>query len=436
MRRLQEEHGSLPLALLATIVVTGLVSIVLASVASGQKQARFDADFEDALQVAEDGLDRAVVLVTSKARLSDFCVLNGTVYDGTAPECADPAPSTNGYKVDADFDETTRSWSIESSGADSSRTRVLQTRVEQDSLFQLAAFGKFFADFNGGNGADSYSSGTWSGGTFTEDTSVPLMCQGGPTGSPVTDVTAASQSDQYVCAPRKLNSGVVATNGRLKLKGQTTADTDAIEIHFARENVTDPLEGATGYCDGVPATCSEYPSGKLSYHRDPIELPDVSLDQCSSNEGAFPNATYGNTLPAGQVCFTDVTLDSDTVILGTPTDPTYILMSGTLRVPNGEAVNFDLTGAYPRPRPSGSLQIYSSDTGDSSLDFGNHAAISAVIYAPNAGFSGGAQGNVYGSLVAGSINNNGGWNFHYDAAAGQAPNLAPLVAADWVEAGT
>jgi hypothetical protein len=45
----------------------------------------------------------------------------------------------------------------------------------------------------------------------------------------------------------------------------------------------------------------------------------------------------------------------------------------------------------------------------------------------------GPQGNVYGSLIANSINNQGGWNFHYDEdLAGQALN-APVRIRNWRE---
>ncbi len=54
------ERGSLPLALMVTILVTGLVSVVTASVVMGQQQTRFDESYERALQLAEAGADRAL----------------------------------------------------------------------------------------------------------------------------------------------------------------------------------------------------------------------------------------------------------------------------------------------------------------------------------------------------------------------------------------
>jgi hypothetical protein len=76
--------------------------------------------------------------------------------------------------------------------------------------------------------------------------------------------------------------------------------------------------------------------------------------------------------------------------------------------------------------------IFSTGTGPT-LTFGNHAAVSAAIYAPSAAFGGGSQGNIFGSLVAGSINNNGGWNFHYDESLADVTDNAPLVGENWRE---
>ena len=67
------------------------------------------------------------------------------------------------------------------------------------------------------------------------------------------------------------------------------------------------------------------------------------------------------------------------------------------------------------------------------LRFGNHASFAGALYAPRAAFAGGAAGNIYGSLVTGSISTNGSWNFHYDEALGDVETEASYVVSDWVE---
>lgn len=414
-RSLHTEDGSLPMAMIAVIIVAGLVTTVLASVVSGHTQTRFDDNYETALQVSEDGLDRAKVMVTSRAQTDSFCLdSSGTV---TVGACTAPVPA-GGYQVEA-VKDTFEDWQLMASGESAGIERSIAVVLDAETVFSLAAFGKFFADFNGGNGADSYMSGTWdystSPASFTEDPA-PLLCSG------------------VICPARKTGNGIIATNGRLKLKGEVAANTDGFEVHFAMESDKigglTPRSGATGFCDGVPATCNEWPSGKLSYFRDEIALP-LLTPECDTTGTLpdFPNASTGNVLPAGPVCFDNVELDSDTLVDGTPTNPTRIYMRGTLRVGNDQTVNF----AGTKPRPALTLQIFSEDTGDVSLDFGNHAAFAGAIFAPNAGFAGGAQGEFYGSLIAGSINNNGGWNFHYDEALSDAASNAPYAEGDWVE---
>ena len=63
------ERGSLPLALMVTILVTGLVSVVTASVVMGQQQTRFDESYERSLQLAEAGADRALEAVAEGSDL-------------------------------------------------------------------------------------------------------------------------------------------------------------------------------------------------------------------------------------------------------------------------------------------------------------------------------------------------------------------------------
>lgn len=439
------------MALLVIIVMSALLTILTASVVAGQRQTRFDENFEQSLQVAESGLDRAAVLVQQRQQTDDFCI--ASTAPTTATTGCSATPAVGGWVVTADKDAT-GDWVLTSTGDENGTLRTLEQDVNINTLFNLAAFGKFFLDFNGGNGADSYRAGTWnfSSGTptytWTDATATTgLLCNGSKSGGAITDPTAASQSDAYICAPRATGNGVVATNGELKLKGQVADATDKIEIHYAKApNVADPLPGATGYCDGVPQTCSKPPS-VLSYHRDPIELPEP-VPPCSPTSVSFPNASTpkdgsGNYLLApGIHCFANVTMDADgaggapdVIIQGDALNPTRVYLTGTLKVENAAVINFKRKpdGNYlPIPRPPASLLIFSTGTGPT-LTFGNHAAVSAAIYAPSAAFGGGSQGNIFGSLVAGSINNNGGWNFHYDESLADVTDNAPLVGENWRE---
>ncbi len=431
--RLADDRGSLPIAMLAVLVVAALVSVVLSSVVTGQRQTRFDESFEQALQIAEVGLERMVALVESREATDSFTV------------CAAPpagCPVDGGQYWGEAVKDSADDWTIEAQGRASDGTvRSLQAVVDVRSLFNLAAFGKFFSDFNGGNGADSYRSGSWNLSvyprTFTQSDTGSNICMDG-TSSPA-DPSRSSDSDVRMCTPT--GNGVVATNGELFLKGGVIDDTDYVEIHHARDRISDPLPDATGYCKGVATTCSTpyetecdvrgAGAKKLQYCRDPIVLPSDPVTPPSAPTGAFDGA--GATLAAGVHVFTNVTLYTSTVVQGTPENPTIIYLTGKLAIPNREYVNFRTNAAGNKvPRPSPSLLIFSSGSGPA-LDFGNHASFAGAVYAPSAGFTGGAQGNVYGSMIAGSINNNGGWNFHYDEALAEVTVGAPLQASDWTE---
>jgi hypothetical protein len=51
------------------------------------------------------------------------------------------------------------------------------------------------------------------------------------------------------------------------------------------------------------------------------------------------------------------------------------------------------------------------------VTIGNNTKVAAAIYAPRSDCSGNpsnAQGEIYGSIICRTIDNNGGWQFNYD----------------------
>ncbi len=381
--------------MLAVLVVGSLVTVLVGTVVVGQRQTRFDQGFEQSLQVAEVGLERMVQLVESKQRSDDFSIGETAVPGGT-------------YRGAAD--RTGRNWTITATGTAADGTsRTISVDLLLTSQFGVAAYGRTLVGLRGANSADSYRSGSFDTlGQFTPRGGGSDICRGGVFADPL---RTADSSDTRMCRPT--GNGVVATNEELFLRGDVIAGVDRAEIHYARDNVADPLAGATGFCGGVTETCS---SPKLSYFREPIELePDPLVPPRDLvNLGSFS----GLSLPAGRQLYTNVSLDANTEIQGTPENPTVIYLTGTLEIPNQAVVNFT-TAADGRlvPRPPGSLLIFSGGIGPA-LRFGNHASFAGAVYAPRATFAGGAAGNIYGSIVAGSISTQGSWNFHYDDALG------------------
>ncbi len=410
---LRSERGSLPVAMLAVLVVGSLVTVLVGTVVVGERQTRFDQGFEQSLQVAETGLERMIHLVASGQRTDDFSL-------------ADTAVAGGRYQGVADRNR--RDWYLEATGtAPDGTSRTVSVTVAVESLFGVAAYGRTQVGLRGDNTADSYKSGTFDDlGAFTLLGDGSNICRSdGTTADPF---ATADSSGTRMCTPT--GNGVVATNEELFLLGGVIAGVDRAEVHYARDptKVADPLPGATGFCGGVTETCT---SPKLAYFREPIELePDPLVPPADlANQGSFA----GTSLPAGRQLYTNVTLDTNTVIEGTPENPTVVYLTGTLTIPNQAVVNFrqTLDGRWV-PKPSPGLLVFSAGVGPA-LRFGNHASFSGAVYAPRATFSGGAAGNIYGSMVTGSISTQGSWNFHYDDALGDVSTHARRVIRGWAE---
>jgi hypothetical protein len=407
----RSERGSLPVAMLAVLVVGSLVTVLVGTVVVGERQTRFDQGFEQSLQVAETGLERMIHLVASGQRTDDFSLVETAVAGGR-------------YRGVAD--RTRRDWYLEATGtAPDGTSRTVSVTVAVESLFGVAAYGRTQVALRGSNSADSYASGTFSDlGVFTLIAGGSDICRSdGTTADPF---NSAHSSGTRMCTAT--GNGVVATNEELFLLGGVINGVDRAEVHYAKEKVADPLPGATGFCSGVTETCT---SPKLAYFREPIELaPDPVVPPADlTNQGSFA----GTVLPAGRQLYTNVTLDTNTVIEGTPENPTVLYLTGTLTIPNQAVVNFRQTlDARWVPKPTPGLLIFSAGVGPA-LRFGNHASFAGAVYAPRATFSGGAAGNVYGSMVTGSVSTQGSWNFHYDDALGEVDTEARRVIRGWAE---
>ena len=406
MRGLRSEDASLPVAMLAIMAIGSLVTVLVGTVVIGQRQTRFDQGFEQSLTVAETGLERMVHLIRSKQRTDDFELAEVEVAGGRYRGVAERVPAGSGAPPEL------RDWLLTATGtAHDGTSRTISLTVEMRSLFGVAAYGRTQVGLRGSNTADSYHSG--------RDSSI---CENGGAADPF---ATSDSSGTRMCSPT--GNGVVATNEEMFLRGGVIHEVDRAEIHYAREVVAEPLPGATGFCGGVTETCL---SPKLAYFTEPIELePDPVMPPGDlTNLGSFS----GTTLPAGRQLYTNVTLDSGTVVEGTPGNPTILYLTGTLTIPNHTVVNFQSIGGRQVPRPPGGLLIFSAGVGPA-LRFGNHASFAGAVYAPRATFSGGAAGNIYGSIVAGSISTQGSWNFHYDDALGEVETEALNRTSGWTE---
>lgn len=420
-RTLSDDSGSIILSMLAVLVVSALLLVVGATIIAGQRQTTFDKTFEQALQIAEVGHNQMISLVQAKpdALQADVPVIEGTTTEGGT------------YRAEAVKDG--RFWRITAEGGTTGGPRrTVEAKIAFRPLFSLAAFGRTLVDFNGGNGADSFDSaeGTticWLG------SSTNYADPGSPTAA-----STGSATDVNMC--RESFGGAVATNEELNLKGGVAEKIDRAEIHNAREGVLDPLPDATGFCKGVTATCALFDGSSTArgkYYREPIELPAVTA--CDGFAGS-PTPFTGNEYAFGGRAYnlSTVTLTGATRFTGTVAQPTILCVSGKLTIQQQHLINFEQK-VYPdgatrwAPRRPGTLLIFMTAVGSASVEMGGNASLSAAVYAPNAAIICGPQGNVYGSLIANSIDNAGGWNFHYDTDLGNQMINAPVRLQDWRE---
>lgn len=349
-----DDEGSVVLALLLVLTLGGLSLALLAATVSHISSAERDKTFTGAAPVGDAGIGQGLLVLNS----------------GGVPPSSSQALTQSGRTTDwsgtAVVDPTFRaptSYTLSSTTRDAGR----QFRAEavQGRRFAVAAFADRSIVFNGSNSADSYNSRT---GT--------------------TNATGR---------------GRVGSNGSVTLHGASTT-VDGVDLY---DWTTSPNAGRCSHSGA--STCST----SLVTVPERFDLSSAAstsfiraeLNGCPTTALTSPTTT--STLPAGKSCYSSVKLQGDITIAG----PTVLYVSGDVVIEHHLKINYS-AGVVPNPSL---LQIYLLGT---TFNMNNHSTLVAAVYAPLATCRGGAQSNVYGSLVCGTIANTGGWGFHYDEALG------------------
>jgi hypothetical protein len=391
MRRcsFRDESASLPLVMLAAIVLGGVVISLAGYVAVGQRTARSDRDSNQAIQVADAGIQAAFsTLATtdpddaSLPNVGDSITIPGSVEEGTWTYTAERVARMR--------------YLVRSEGTFRDRTRAIEATIGPMSLFSLAAFADLRLEFSGGNGADSYNVSVGNTGNGSVGSNNEIVLKGNTAVDWVLRYSGAT-------APQ-ITNGVVITRDPA--------------IDSVDEPIYLPNEGAAAYAEGG-----------VCYEKVPIAYV-----------GQFP-LVKGKTY-----CFTTVEFPAgDHRLVGSsPNDPTiaptevdateptriYVAPGGNLEL-QGQGNNPCTGAACVNMAPEGEALPTSTQLGDGTakpraIDLeiylasgqvlaNNHSNIAAGIYAPASNCSGpNAQGNVYGSIVCRTIDAKGGWKFHYD----------------------
>lgn len=357
--RARGDEGSMLFAMVGVLLVSGLVVGILATVMMGQQSVRHDQRFDLAGQASDAGVQEAFFAINSLASSSTTTSLSST-----SPVTVDD--STYSWSASRPSSDSL-TWTVESTANSTvggvTTTRTVEAQVRQNSLFTLAAFADSTINFGGNNTATSY-----------------------PTAG----------------------LGVIATNGTISMNGTSTS-VEGITLYDWDANPT------SNRCSGLACSATTTTSGsKLDIDGAVATTGFIQsqIDECKS-AGAL-TSFVGTTIAARDepYCFTSFYADTQNfTVTGTGTARVFVEGGDVvLGNKNHSEVNYDV----PSQPDSIKLQIYTTGNTVSMYNQGN---IAAAIYAPNAacgGVSSNAQTDFWGSMICNTIDNVGGWTFHYD----------------------
>jgi hypothetical protein len=379
-RRVQGDDGNMMLFFLVLLVTVALATVALGTVYGGAISTRHDTKYTQALPPADSGVQQALYKFNN---------------DGTAPtsvpapptSCSNPAPTGSAPQWGAVQDVSNPLvWHVTSIGCSNGLTRKITADLVQQPRFSVGAFAEQGAGTHGtSSGVTSYG-GNGHLGTIGTNGSVSF------TGNPSVDKIMLFNYQ-----------GNNANPGRCDGQPCSYTDTNNPPSNTIVYTVTDPY----------PVTQADVPPGSP----DPNQFIHDQLNACEAVQGSLQpwvasqhNYTLVNT--GTPQCYSSVTFDDDTTISGaTSANPLQLYVSGNVTMTkNHQNVNF--TG---NTTPDASaFQIY---TAGATVSFTNQSAFVGLIWAPFAtcaGQTSSASSDIYGSMVCGTIDNQGGWNFHWD----------------------
>jgi hypothetical protein len=358
-RTLKEETGSIPLALLAIIVIGGLMAVLTSRVIMGQRTTLGDQRFTQALHRAEGGLEAGM-----------FAVRTGS-------------SDTSGSSSSGDYEWTTTNqapaeplrWTVTATGEVGGTERTLSVELEQRSRFAVAVFADKRIVFRGNNGASSYDSRS---------------------------------------GAKKTGNGVVGTNGQVSLLGKSTTVDGSYLYNWA----ADPSpERCSGNCAII--TYIDEPLALASDEE--MAFIEEGLDACSGPLLSWKASLNAGMLQPGTQCYDSMDFDQS-VTLAQPAQETILFVRGGVSFANDIAVNCCGSNTPTSSNLQIYVLGETDSPTGGAVKVGNRTDIAAAIYAPRSACGGNpsnARANLYGSLYCASVENQGGWSFYYDDALGE-----------------
>jgi type II secretory pathway pseudopilin PulG len=426
-----DDRGSIILALLAVIILTGVATVGLATAITGQTQTRRDNAFTQSLNSAETGLDSLVAEVKANPTAASIAPLTGTdpktgsTYSGTA------VCQTSGGCAGA-----TATWLVKASGTASRAghaiTRTVEEKVDLTSVYSVPLFGKTALNVGNNSGVNTYTNNQVGSATAGNEESIGSLL---------------GLSLINLWEPKDTTPGDAATDGTFTVTGtQNTSD-------FSQVGLNGPA--ANGNCNGstcpsnvvpidgtlnmpAPAQCAngiDVGENLVNGSGNTVLSDGAVYDILSAAQGASPlilNTNMTQNLATGQG---DMTLCTDLPI----TIPSLPTVGGLVTADSAFNMNC-LPVTIPLscvPNDPETFNLIEEGTG--ALNFGTSGTgttiLSGVIYAPNASCT--ITGNViiYGTLICGSVNAGTGASLtiNYDDELQDDQTLETVEESNWTE---
>lgn len=390
----RDDTGSMILALLASVIVLALLTVIASTAALGQVASRHDRNFTTAFQVADAGVQRVLFELNAANTSAGVIPANYPTSKVTG------SFSGGTYAAYAQKLTGSRQWTIYSTGVQNGVSRSSAVTVLEDQLFFASAFADTSIAFNGGNVADTYDSST----------------------SPGT----AHGPGVY---------GLVGSNGNVNFLGNSSS-VDGVDLY----NYVAPNDVLATRCTGN-ATLGLRPDlvacgASSNTTLNPIGLPyqqhltqtrllvpstgDLTASATAAcGAGPYSNVSIGGSaLAPGTYCYNDVTFNTNSVLAASATtaNPVKLYVTGNVTANGNKTVNCALCDTTPTATPvAGALQIYMAGTA-TTFTAGSQTKMGMAVYAPGSTCGGNAGDDIYGSLICKAITNVGNWGFHYDKA--------------------
>ena len=253
------------------------------------------------------------------------------------------------------------------------------------SPFDSGAFGKVSLTIGSGGGTDSYNSANAS--------------------------SCPPNSNAGFCAAIKGANGDVGSNGDVSLASGVTVDGDATANGTVTLDSGASVTGST--TNGATERVLEAVDATFRTPNDNGTITDFSIyNSTTHNLGLDSNEL---TLSTGTYYFNNLILDGNAKLI--ITGDVTIYLTGVFTTSSGSKANVDNSPQSKFNVPS-RMVIYSSCTNTTPfcVDVASSSGFSGAMYVPDGSIRINTGGDVYGSLIGGSIDLASGSDFHYDEA--------------------